>query len=70
MRNLFLNNQSGVAAYSGDLNTPEIHQSITLHPVKVPERMFDIHEFMIRQKIADQRYRQVGSCLLIVKKSP
>ena len=67
MRKLFLNNQSGIDAYSGDLNTPEIRRSITMHPVKVPERMLDIHEFMIRQKIADQRYRQVDLiCLLLI----
>jgi hypothetical protein len=34
-------------------------QAITLHPIKVPERMLRVHAFLRQQKAADIRFRQV-----------
>ena len=57
MQKIFHNNKSGPAAYTGDLNTAEIHDAITLHPLKQPDVMRKLHLQIRRMKSSDLRYR-------------
>lgn len=59
MQSVFYNNQSGPSAYSSDLNVPEVHHAITLHPVKQPVLMKKLHNFIRRMKISDLRFRSI-----------
>lgn len=59
MQTIFYNNQSGRAAFTGDLNVEEVHQGTTLHPIKLPPVMRRVHSYVRGQKVADLRFRSV-----------
>ncbi|KAF7281659.1 hypothetical protein GWI33_004458 [Rhynchophorus ferrugineus] len=51
MQVIFYHNNSGEAAYSGDLKQKEVHKAITLHPLKKPEYLYKLHVYMQGLKI-------------------
>lgn len=55
MQTIFYNNQSGRAAYTGNLNVEEVHQATSLHPIKAPTLMRRMHSFVSGQRMADMR---------------
>lgn len=46
MQVIFYHNNSGQAAFTGDLKQKEVHRAITLHPVKQPEYMYRLHNYV------------------------
>ncbi|CAH1118840.1 unnamed protein product [Phaedon cochleariae] len=51
MQVILYHNQSGPAAFSGDLKQKEVHKAITLHPVKQPQNMYRLHNYVKGLKI-------------------
>ncbi|XP_044262489.1 chondroitin sulfate synthase 1 isoform X2 [Tribolium madens] len=56
MQVILYHNQSGEAAFSGDLKQKEVHRAITLHPVKQPQHMYRLDKYVKGLKI--QSYQQ------------
>ncbi|XP_001807794.1 chondroitin sulfate synthase 1 isoform X2 [Tribolium castaneum] len=56
MQVILYHNQSGEAAFSGDLKQKEVHRAITLHPVKQPQHMYRLDKYVKGLKI--QAYQQ------------
>ncbi|XP_068911727.1 chondroitin sulfate synthase 1 isoform X2 [Tenebrio molitor] len=56
MQVILYHNQSGQAAFSGDLKQKEVHRAITLHPVKQPQYMYRLDKYVKALKI--QNYQQ------------
>ncbi|KAG5878296.1 hypothetical protein JTB14_017647 [Gonioctena quinquepunctata] len=56
MQVILYHNQSGEAAFSGDLKQKEVHRAITLHPVKQPQYMYRLHKYVKGLKV--QKYLQ------------
>lgn len=46
MQVILYHNQSGEAAFSGDLKQKEVHRAITMHPVKHPQYMARLHNYI------------------------
>ncbi|XP_017777168.1 PREDICTED: chondroitin sulfate synthase 1 isoform X2 [Nicrophorus vespilloides] len=46
MQVIFYHNQSGNAAFTGDLKQKEVHRAITLHPIKKPKYMHRMHKYI------------------------
>ncbi|CAH1113573.1 unnamed protein product [Psylliodes chrysocephalus] len=46
MQVILYHNQSGDAAFTGDLKQKEVHRAITLHPVKHPQSMYRLHKYV------------------------
>lgn len=46
MQVILYHNQSGEAAFTGDLKQKEVHRAITLHPVKQPESMYRLDKYV------------------------
>jgi chondroitin sulfate synthase len=46
MQVILYHNQSGQAAFSGDLKQKEVHRAITLHPVKQPQYMYRLDKYV------------------------
>ncbi|GJQ88202.1 hypothetical protein Trydic_g13194 [Trypoxylus dichotomus] len=46
MQVILYHNQSGSAAFTGDLKQKEVHRAITLHPVKQPQYMHRLHKYV------------------------
>lgn len=46
MQVILYHNQSGSAAFTGDLKQKEVHRAITLHPVKQPPYMHRLHKYV------------------------
>ncbi|XP_060526080.1 chondroitin sulfate synthase 1 isoform X2 [Cylas formicarius] len=53
MQVIFYHNQSGEAAFTGDLKQKEVHRAITLHPVKHPRQMVRLHNYINGLKVQD-----------------
>ncbi|XP_066149870.1 chondroitin sulfate synthase 1 [Euwallacea fornicatus] len=53
MQVIFYHNKSGSSAYSGNLKTKEVHKAITLHPVKTPEYMYNLHTYIKGLKVQE-----------------
>nr|XP_023021724.1 chondroitin sulfate synthase 1 [Leptinotarsa decemlineata] len=51
MQVILYHNQSGEAAFSGDLKQKEVHRAITLHPVKQPHSMYRLHKYLKGLKV-------------------
>jgi hypothetical protein len=74
MQTIFYNNQSGRAAYTGNLNVEEVHQATSLHPIKVPTLMRRMHSFISGQRMADMRStrlalnRDLHTCLVQLRR--
>lgn len=56
MQSILHHNSSGQNAFTGNLKTKEIHNAITLHPVKRPPLMYRLHSYM--QGLRAQQLRQ------------
>ncbi|KAK9880257.1 hypothetical protein WA026_010132 [Henosepilachna vigintioctopunctata] len=56
MQVIFYHNQSGFSAFTGNLKQKEIHQAITLHPVKHPEHLYRLHNYFKSLKIQSNRH--------------
>lgn len=56
MQVILYHNQSGEAAFSGDLKQKEVHRAITLHPIKQPRYMYRLHNYVKGLKI--QKFQQ------------
>lgn len=56
MQSILRHNSSGKYAYTGTLKTKEIHNAITLHPVKMAPLMYRLHAYM--QGLRAQELRQ------------
>lgn len=56
MQSIFHHNSSGSRAFSGNLKNSEVHNAITLHPVKKPAFMYRLHAYTLG--IQAQGYRQ------------
>lgn len=52
MQVILYHNQSGNAAFTGDLKQKEVHRAITLHPVKQPQNMHRLHKY-VKVRIVD-----------------
>lgn len=59
MQSIFYSNQSGTAAFKGDLNSESIRQAITLHPLKESAAMLNVHNHFRRRKAGDLRFRHL-----------
>lgn len=46
MQVIFYHNNSGRTAFTGDLKQKEVHRAITLHPVKQPQYMYKLHNYV------------------------
>lgn len=74
MQVILYHNQSGDAAFSGNLKQKEVHHAITLHPVKQPQYMHRLHQYVQGLHIQDNRhqsialYRDLVNSLNIIKK--
>ncbi|XP_044756530.1 chondroitin sulfate synthase 1 isoform X2 [Coccinella septempunctata] len=56
MQVIFYHNQSGNSAFTGDLKQKEIHQAITLHPVKHSEHLYRLHNYLKGLKIQKNQH--------------
>lgn len=56
MQSILHHNSSGTNAFSGSLKSKEVHNAITLHPVKHPPLMYRLHTYM--QGLRAQEIRQ------------
>lgn len=56
MQSILHHNSSGVNAFTGNLKSKEIHNAITLHPVKKAPLMYRLHSYM--QGLRAQELRQ------------
>jgi len=56
MQSIFHHNSSGNHAFSGNLKNSEVHNAITLHPVKRPAFMYRLYAYTLGLK--GQEYRQ------------
>ena len=73
MQSLFYNNYSkSDVAFTGKLQTPEVHKAITLHPIKKPPYLYRLHNYLHTVKIADlrlktmQHYREIREMKLLL----
>lgn len=46
MQTILYHNQSGSAAFTGELKQREVHRAITMHPVKEPSHMYRLHSYV------------------------
>lgn len=46
MQNILYHNQSGSAAFTGELKQKEVHRAITMHPVKQPSHLYRLHSYI------------------------
>lgn len=46
MQSILYHNSSGDQSFTGNLKKREVHQAITLHPVKSPPYMYRLHNYM------------------------
>ncbi|KRX92882.1 Chondroitin sulfate synthase 1 [Trichinella pseudospiralis] len=53
LQSLFYNNYDGSFAVSGDLNVPQVHQAISLHPLKQANMMLRMHRFVLNEQLAE-----------------
>ncbi|KRY34703.1 Chondroitin sulfate synthase 1 [Trichinella spiralis] len=53
LQSLFYNNYDGSFALSGDLNVPQVHQAISLHPLKQANMMLRMHRFVLNEQLAE-----------------
>lgn len=56
MQSILHHNSSGSRAFSGNLKNREVHNAITLHPVKKAPFMYRLHSYMLGLKA--QHHRQ------------
>ncbi|XP_049531022.1 chondroitin sulfate synthase 1 isoform X2 [Anopheles darlingi] len=47
MQSILHHNSSGYRAFSGTLKSKEVHNAITLHPIKQPAFMYRLHAYML-----------------------
>lgn len=55
MQSILHHNSSGKYAFTGNLKSKEIHNAITLHPVKRAPLMYRLHSYMQGLRIQDMR---------------
>lgn len=46
MQTILYHNSSGRDAFTGNLKQKEVHRAITMHPVKQPEYLYKIHNYV------------------------
>jgi hypothetical protein len=57
MQQIFHHNSSGNAAFTGDLLSREVLRATSLHPIKLHEHQYRLHNFLNMRKIIDLRQR-------------
>lgn len=57
MQNIFYHNGSDSSAFTGSLKQKEVHRAITLHPVKQPDHLYRMHNYMQALHIQDLKQR-------------
>lgn len=55
MQSILHHNSSGKYAFTGNLKSKEIHNAITLHPVKKAPLMYRLHSYMQGLRVQDLR---------------
>lgn len=60
MQVILYHNQSGEAAFSGNLKQREVHRAITLHPVKQPQYMHRLHNYVKGLQIQEYRHNSLS----------
>lgn len=55
MQSILHHNSSGKYAFTGNLKSKEIHNAITLHPVKRAPLMYRLHSYMQGLRLQDMR---------------
>ena len=61
MQNLFYNNYSkSDTAYTGNLESSDVHNAITLHPIKRTPYMYRLHNYLQTTAITDLRMKTMG----------
>ncbi|CAG9766889.1 unnamed protein product [Ceutorhynchus assimilis] len=59
MQVIFYHNKSGLNAYTGNLKTKEVHKAITLHPVKQPDYMYNLHKYIHGLKVQSSLQKSI-----------
>ena len=59
MQHIFHHNSSGNNAYTGDLLSREVLRAISLHPIKISNYQYRLHNFMNLRQIIDLRQRSL-----------
>ncbi|CAD6241274.1 GSCOCG00002607001-RA-CDS [Cotesia congregata] len=59
MRSILYHNSSGDQSFTGNLKKREVHQAITLHPIKSPPYMYRLHNYMRALKIQDLQHERI-----------
>ncbi|XP_014213411.2 chondroitin sulfate synthase 1 [Copidosoma floridanum] len=59
MQTIFYHNSSGELAFTGKLKSKEVHQAITMHPVKKPPHMYRLHNYMRTLKIQELQHKRL-----------
>ncbi|XP_034943351.1 chondroitin sulfate synthase 1 [Chelonus insularis] len=60
MQSILYHNSSGDQSFTGNLKRREVHQAITLHPIKNPPHMYRLHNYMRGLKIQDLQQERVS----------
>lgn len=64
MQIILYHNQSGEAAFTGDLKRKEVHRAITLHPIKHPQYMYKLHNYAKASKFWTSQYCKLQLTIL------
>ncbi|XP_057331409.1 chondroitin sulfate synthase 1 [Microplitis mediator] len=59
MQSILYHNSSGDQSFTGNLKKREVHQAITLHPIKSPPYMYRLHNYMRGLKIQDLQHERI-----------
>ncbi|XP_044579709.1 chondroitin sulfate synthase 1 isoform X1 [Cotesia glomerata] len=59
MQSILYHNSSGDQSFTGNLKKREVHQAITLHPIKSPPYMYRLHNYMRALKIQDLQHERI-----------
>lgn len=57
MQHIFHHNFSGNAAFTGDLLSREVLRATSLHPIKQPQYLYRLHNFINSRRIIDLRHQ-------------
>ncbi|XP_077988401.1 chondroitin sulfate synthase 1-like [Glandiceps talaboti] len=53
MTKLFYQNYTTKDGFNGDLQIPEVHRAISLHPIKSPKNLYRMHSYLTQRQISD-----------------
>lgn len=60
MQSILHHNSSGSRAFSGNLKNREVHNAITLHPVKKAPFMYRLHAYTLGLRVQELRQRKLS----------